>query len=140
MVGIQRYVDVNVFVYWLGKHPSFGETAYNWIKDIEDSPGREYTTSTLTPYQVLLTITTLSAKSLKDAETAKNIIDSFTSLRGLSLEDLTQEDYIEAPRLMKKYRLDFEDALHTSVAIRLGAKEIISNDKDLDRAPIKRIF
>ena len=30
-----KYLDVNIFVYWLGKHPKFGETAYKWIKKLK---------------------------------------------------------------------------------------------------------
>jgi len=29
MVDEKKYVDVNVFIYWLGNHPIFGKTAYN---------------------------------------------------------------------------------------------------------------
>ena len=39
---------------------------------------------------------------------------------------------------MNEYKLDYEDSLHLAVAIRTGAKEIISNDKDFDATQIKR--
>ena len=33
MVDKSRYyIDVNVFVYWLGNHPKYGQEAVNWIK------------------------------------------------------------------------------------------------------------
>ena len=32
---VRRYVDVNVFVYWLCGHPTFGEKAKSWIEKIE---------------------------------------------------------------------------------------------------------
>ena len=140
MVGIKRYVDVNVFIYWLGKHPSLGETAYKWIKDIEGAPPGEYVISALTLYEVLVIIAGLSGKSLRDEKVAEGAVKAVTSLRGLALEDLKAEDYIKALSLMKRYDLDFEDALHTSIALRLGLKEAISNDKDLDRTPLRRIF
>jgi predicted nucleic acid-binding protein len=40
--------------------------------------------------------------------------------------------------LMNECKLDYEDSLHLAVAIRSGAKEIISNDKDFDSTQIKR--
>lgn len=36
MVDSLAYVDVNIFVYWLGRHQKLGKTAYNWIKRIEE--------------------------------------------------------------------------------------------------------
>ncbi|MEM0482293.1 MAG: hypothetical protein QXM16_05355 [Nitrososphaerota archaeon] len=35
MVGPEVYVDTNIFVYWLGNHPTHGRTSYEWVKKIE---------------------------------------------------------------------------------------------------------
>ena len=35
MVDPEVYVDINIFIYWLGAHPTFGRPAYSWIKRIE---------------------------------------------------------------------------------------------------------
>ncbi|RLI17446.1 VapC toxin family PIN domain ribonuclease, partial [Candidatus Bathyarchaeota archaeon] len=48
-----RYVDINIFVYWLGKHPTLGEVALEWIRRIERSPRGSYVTSSLTLYEAL---------------------------------------------------------------------------------------
>src|SRR3990170_2010410 len=114
MVDNSSYVDINIFVYWLGNHPTFGETAYKWIKKIEDSPRGKYVTSSLTLYETLVIIAGLTGKSLKD------------------------KDFTKAVDLMKEYNLDYEDSIHLAVALRTGVQEIISNDKDFDVAPIKR--
>ncbi|MFA4640740.1 hypothetical protein [Pyrococcus kukulkanii] len=42
MVKRLKYVDVNVFIYWLTSHPEFGKKAKMWIKRMER--GREYIT------------------------------------------------------------------------------------------------
>jgi len=42
MVEKGRYVDVNVFIYWLGKHPVYGEKAFDWIQKIENAPPGSY--------------------------------------------------------------------------------------------------
>jgi predicted nucleic acid-binding protein len=39
---------------------------------------------------------------------------------------------------MKECGLDYEDSVHLAVAMRVDAKEIVSNDRDFDVAPIKR--
>lgn len=58
----ESYVDVNVFVYWLGNHPVFGKTAYEWIKKIENASKGKYITSSLTLYQTLIIIAGLTGK------------------------------------------------------------------------------
>ena len=41
---------------------------------------------------------------------------------------------------MKAYDIDYEDALHLATALRVGAKEIVSNDKDFDKTPLTRVL
>lgn len=53
---------------------------------------------------------------------------------------LTVEDVVQATNLMVEYSLNYEDALHLAIALRNGAKEILSNDKDFDETPLKREF
>jgi len=138
MVDSPTYVDVNIFVYWLGNHPKFGDSAHMWIQKIENTPGHEYVTSSLTLYEALVIIAGLSGKNLKDPSFVNELIASLTSIRGLKIEPLEPADLISAVDLMKEYRIDYEDAIHLAVAIRKGAKEIVSNDKDFDATPIKR--
>jgi len=138
MVDSPRYVDINIFVYWLGKHPTFGEVAYEWIKKIEKSPRRRYVTSSLTLYEALVIIAGLTGKSLKDRTLMEGVINPVTNLKGLVIEPLKLEDSTRALDLMREYGLDYEDSIHLGVAIKAGAKEIISNDKDFDKTPLKR--
>ncbi|MEM2999002.1 MAG: type II toxin-antitoxin system VapC family toxin [Candidatus Bathyarchaeia archaeon] len=138
MVGNPTYVDINIFVYWLGNHPIFGKTAYNWIKTIENSPRGKYVTSALTLYQTLVIIAGLTGKNLKDKIFTEEVINAITHIKGLTIEPLKPEDFIKAVELTKEYRLDYEDSLHLAVALRTNAQEIISNDKDFDVTPIKR--
>ena len=140
MVEDKSYVDINIFIYWLGRHPKLGETAYEWIKKIEESKRKRYVTSTLTLYEALVIIAGLTGKSLKDKALVERVISSLTLLKGLALEPLRPEDFIQASELMEEYNIDYEDSLHLSVALRVNAKEIISNDKDFDITPLKRIF
>jgi len=140
LVEAARYVDINTFIYWLGDHPSFGETAFRWIKRIENSPRGEYVTSSLTIYEVIVIIAGLTGRSLKDNQFIEKLVNSITSLKGLIIEPLKPEDFIQGVRLMKEYNLDYEDSLHLAVAIRKNIKEIISNDKDFDKTMLRRNF
>jgi uncharacterized protein len=137
-VETTRYVDVNIFVYWLGKHPKFGETAYNWIQKIEKSSRKEYFTSSLTIYETLVIMAGLSGRNLKDKAFVEEVTNSLTRMKGLTIEPLKPEDLTNATDLMSDYKIDYEDAIHLAVATRIGAKEIVSNDKDFNVTPIKR--
>jgi AbrB family looped-hinge helix DNA binding protein len=39
MVDAESYIDTNVFIYWLGNHPTFGKKAHQWIKKVEEAQG-----------------------------------------------------------------------------------------------------
>ena len=138
MVEPQRYVDVNIFVYWLGKHPKFGETAHEWICRIESSASKEYVTSSLAVYETLVIMAGLAGKNLKDKTFAEDVVHSFTHMKGLTIEPIKIEDFTYATGLMGDYKIDYEDALHLAVALRVKAREIISNDKDFDKTNLKR--
>ena len=140
MADAESYIDINIFIYWLGNHPSFGEAAYKWIKKIENSPHGKYVTSSLTLYGTLIIIAGLTGESLRDTPLVEGVIDSITNLKGLFIDQLRPEDLTQAVDLMKKYDLDYEDSLHLATALRKGAKEIISNDADFDKTPLKRTF
>ena len=132
------YVDVNVFIYWLGNHPKYGQVALDWIKKMETSPRGEYVTSALTLYETLVIISGLTGKNLKDMNFVQQVINPLNSIKGLVIESLRSEDFKKAADLMNEFNLDYEDSLHLAVAIRTGAHEIISNDKDFDHTQIKR--
>jgi len=140
VVAIPKYVDINVFVYWLGAHPQFGEESLKWVEDMETGPRKKYVTSALTLYELLLVISSLAGKSLKDAEFAGEVVYALISLKGLAIEPLKSRDALQAPSLMKKHGLDYEDSLHLATALRVGAGEIVSNDGDFDKTSLKRTF
>jgi predicted nucleic acid-binding protein len=140
MVGNPRYVDVNIFIYWLGNHPKLGATAQKWIKKIEESQRGDYMTSSLTLYETLVILAGLTGKNLRDKDFVSQALSALTSLKPLKVEPLKIEDYKRAAEIMSEWQLDYEDSLHLAVAIRANAQEIVSNDKDFDTAKIKRTF
>jgi uncharacterized protein len=138
MVEDSTYIDVNIFVYWLGNHPKFGETAYKWIKKIENTQRQTYITSSLTLYETLVILAGLTGKTLKDKTFTEKVITAITNIKNLTIDPLKPEDFTNALEAINDYKLDYEDAIHLAAAIRTGAQEIISNNKDFDNTPIKR--
>ncbi|MEM1661129.1 MAG: type II toxin-antitoxin system VapC family toxin [Candidatus Bathyarchaeia archaeon] len=140
MVEPEGYVDVNVFVYWLGRHPTLGKTSHEWVKRIEKAPRGSYVTSALTLYEAAVIIAGLTGRNLKDRALVEKVVELIGSLPGLKVVPLTLEDITRAAELVREHNLDLEDAVHLATALRSGAKEMISNDRDFDRTPLKRRF
>lgn len=140
-MGPEGYVDVNVFVYWLGGHPVFGEAALEWIRRVEAASRGRYVTSSLTLYETLVVLAGLTGRSLRDRGFVGVVLRSITGLPGLLVVPFSLDDAVEALELMGRYGLDYEDALHLAVALRVGAEKIISNDGDFDGIPgLVRVF
>ena len=140
MVDPTRYIDVNIFVYWLGNHPNCAQVAKNWIQKIEESQRGKYVTSSLTLYETTVILAGLTGKNLKDKTFITQVITSITVLKSLTIEPLKPEDYKKAAEIMDRWELDYEDSLHAAVAERVGAQEIVSNDKDFDKTELKRVM
>jgi len=138
-VDEKTYLDVNVFVYWLGGHPTFGPRALKWIGEAEEAPG-QFVTSALTIYEVLVIIGGLTGRTLKDSGFVEEALSALMGVRGLHVEPLTAACYTEALELMDMYGLDYEDALHLAAAVQVKAQRIVSNDGDYDRAALRRVF
>src|SRR5208283_2106067 len=96
----KRYIDVNVFVYWLGSHPKFGETACKWIKNIESARLGKYITSSLSLYETLVIVAGLTGKKLKDQVFTEQVIKAITGIKGLIIEPLNPEDFVRAVDIM----------------------------------------
>jgi len=62
MVNPESYIDTNVFIYWLGKHPAYGEKARQWIKRVGEAPRGKYATSSLTIYRILMIVAGLAGR------------------------------------------------------------------------------
>ncbi len=140
MVDEKKYVDVNVFVYWLGAHPTLGGKAKNWVREIEKASRGSYVTSSLTVYEVLVILAGLTEHSLRDEEFVGKVLKAILSLHGLEVVPVLHEDYSRAFELMREYGLDFEDSIHLAVALREKAVKIVSNDMDFDKTPLTRVF
>ena len=69
-----KYVDVNVFVYWLGGHPEFGGKALEWVRRVEGARYGEYVNSTLTVYEVSVILSGLAGVTLRDKGFIRSVV------------------------------------------------------------------
>ena len=134
-----KYVDVNVFVYWL-VDSEYTKNAKYWIEKIQESKYGEFFTSVLTIYETAVIIAGLMGESLRNENFVKKIIEAFKSLKQLKYVSLSKEDIFAVVDIMKNKGLDMEDAIHYLAANKAGAKTIISNDSDFDRTELTRKF
>jgi predicted nucleic acid-binding protein len=109
-------------------------------KKIAENSSVEYVTSILTVYEVLCVLAGLASKNLKNRSFVEQITGAITQLRGLTIEPLKPDDLIAATELLNRNKLDYENALHLAVAIRVGAQKIITNDKNFDTTNMPRAF
>lgn len=128
-----NYLDINVFVYWLTDHPDFGETATGIIERVE--MGEKGVTSSLTPWLINVVL----EREVQDYS-PKLLMENLLSIRNLRITPLKITDYEKACSCAEQYGLDFEDAIHLSVALEEKAEKIYSNDEDFDDTPLKRVF
>lgn len=135
----KTYLDVNVFIYWLGGHPTFGPAALRWICEVEEARG-QFITSALTIYEALVVMGGLTGRTLKERTFAEDVLKAIIGLRGLQVEPLNVSQYSDALELMDTYGLDYEDALHLAVALQVKAQRIVTNDRDYEGTALVRVF
>ncbi|ALL00898.1 hypothetical protein Pyrde_0848 [Pyrodictium delaneyi] len=136
----RRYIDVNILVYWLTGHPEYGRKALEWVKRVEAATRGTYITASITIYELIVVLARLTGRKLSDKSLVDKVLEALSGLQGLRVVETTQQDYLDAARYMEAYSLDLEDALHLAVALRHKAAEIVSNDTDFDKTPLKRVF
>jgi len=136
----RKYVDVNVFVYWLSGTGELLEKAKKWVKAIESSIRGEYITSSLTIYELMIIIAGLTGESLRDRRFVTDVFEAISSLNKLGVMPFTKDIIERALDAMKKFDLDLEDAIHYATAVKYHATKIISNDEDFERTNLQRAF
>ena len=136
----RKYIDVNVFVYWLSGEGELLEKAKRWIKTIEKSRKGEYCTSALTIYETVVIVAGLTGKKLNDKDFISDILNAITRIKKLKINPLREKILHDAVKVMIEKGLDFEDAIHYVTAKQCAATRIITNDKDFDKTDLTRSF
>ncbi|ARM76687.1 type II toxin-antitoxin system VapC family toxin [Acidianus manzaensis] len=118
---VKRYFDVNVFIYFLTKHPKYFERSKNWFETTD-----EIYTSELTIFEIIILLSKLTKE--KPEEVFVHVMSFFNDL-GIRFVHLETNELMKIVEVESKYKLDFEDSFHFYLAEKVG--ELISNDKKL---------
>ena len=119
----------------VGNHPNHAKTAKSWSKTWKRLHEVKYFTHSVTLYG---NNRYSSGRNLKDKTFITQVITPITAIKPLTIEPLKSEDFKKAAEIMGNWELDYEDSLHLAVAERVGAEEIVSNDRDFDKSEIRR--
>lgn len=126
------YVDSNIFFYAKIMDPEYGPSSAEVIKNIHDG-------------RILVATSTLVALEVANAlrkfglgREVRDTVDSIFSLR-MQVANLEQSDLRNAVNVFQKYLISPYDCAHVAIMGRLGARVVISADKDFDKiSEIKR--
>jgi len=131
-----RFLDSNVFIYNITKHPDFYETAKEILTRLEED--EEMVTCTLVLEELFVFL-----DMKKSAKHIPLVMDSIRSYSKLKIVEYNYEDMAKAIEILRgqDFSLDWDDALILSVMERLGVNEIYSNDAHFDDVEgVKRVF
>ncbi len=127
-------VDANIFLeILLGQKKS--EACKDILRKIEAGEIRAFVSS-FTIDTVILSMT----RNKVSLQKVKIFLESLRNIKGLRWYNINFQDRLIALEHMKKYNLDYEDAITLQSAISSSCKEILSLDKHFDKIKeVKRI-
>lgn len=132
-----RFIDSNIFIYHLAGDERYGDTASKIVGRI--GRGEEAAASTLIFSQVLAYLR-WKGKSF----VIPKFLDFLRSSPTILKFETSFSDFVSAQKLRDEARLRWEawdDLVIAAQMLRMGIKEIYSNDKDFDAIPnIRRVF
>jgi len=130
-----KFVDANVFIYTLIKSPKKDyEISKKILKRIED--GEEAIVTTAIIQEVIDWLEYNNRK--KEIETFLTAVNSYITMIKVYVSWI---DMINSLDYVKKYELDFVDALTIEIMKKYNIREIYSNDKDFDKIKwVRRIW
>ncbi|MCD6469263.1 type II toxin-antitoxin system VapC family toxin [Candidatus Bathyarchaeota archaeon] len=130
-----RFVDSNVFIYVLVRSP---KDDYKVAKKIlERIEGGEEAITNVAIIQEIVDWLEYNNRR----EEIEKLLTAINSYISLTKAEVSWRDFMEAIEDMKKYNLDFVDALTLQTMKKYGVKEIYTKDKDFDRVKeVKRIW
>lgn len=129
-----RYLDANIFIYLLDKNAKkeFRKTSERILKRIESKE------VAVMSFINLMEVLWWCEKYLKKLKQIYDLILSYKNLRIINISSDTLDD---ALFLKAKHGLELNDCISVAVMIKLGIKEIYSNDTGFDKVRwLKRIF
>ena len=128
------FIDANIFLELTLEDKRNDECEEFFLKIKKEN--LPFITSDFVFYTCLIQIEN-KLKSINDME---NFIIFIDNLKSLNIISPSYEALYKTFNIMKKYNLDFDDALVVSTMIPLGVKQLISFDKHFDKVrEIKRL-
>lgn len=119
---MKRFVDTNVFLYALTRHPLFGETARRILERVE--AGEAAVTSTLVLCEVAWVLEAMGRQS----ET-KPTLEKILSYKALDVAGFDEDDLLLGANNAASCHIDLNDGVNTAIMENLGINEAYSNDK-----------
>jgi len=125
--GSTVLLDTVILIYFLEKHPRFGNLANSCLNRIERG-------------EILGVISTLLFTELLvrpyktgNQNMVSGLISRLSNFRNLSVHPVDQQTSILAARLRAEYGLRTPDAIHAATALTAGADGIVTNDNHMKR-------
>lgn len=128
-------IDTNIFLeFLLGQEKA--DRCFSFIQNAANQKEAECIISDFNVDSILIAL----EKNNKSADEMKDLLIEIINCRGIEIYNISLDDRIKSIELMKKYNLDYDDAITLQAAIATGSKEIMSFDKHFDKVnEIKRI-
>lgn len=132
---MRAFIDANVFIYALEKHPGYGEKAKTILEKVDAGEVDGYI-STLVLLEVCWYL-----EAAKRLEIMALTVERVTRSR-VNLVEVAGANVVEAAELKKAYEgVDFNDLVNYSVMRRLGLEAVYTNDAHFNKLPgVKMLF
>ena len=132
---MRTFIDANVFIYALEKHPGYGEKAKMILEKVDTGEVDGYI-STLVLLEVCWYL-----EAAKRLEIMALTVERVTRSR-VNLVEVAGANVVEAAELKKAYEgVDFNDLVNYSVMRRLGLEAVYTNDAHFNKLPgVKMLF
>ena len=119
---MKRFIDTNIFIYSVTKHPRFGKIARKILTRLER--GEECITSTIVLCEIAWVLEAMGKQSY-----VKPTLEKILSYDDLSVLAFDSDDLLVGSNNMITYGIDFNDAVNVSVMSKVGTNQVYSNDK-----------
>lgn len=130
-----RFLDANIFIYAFYKPKGRLTEKQKFMKEKAKEIVRkliEGKEKFITTVVHVSEVANILEKALS-IEALNSILTTLYSLENLKIVGITEEEYLIAIELMKKYKVDVNDCLAIYIMKKEGIKEIYSFDKDFDK-------
>ena len=130
-----RFLDANIFIYAFYKPKGRLTEKQKFMKEKAKEIVRkliEGKEKFITTVVHISEVANILEKALS-IEALNSILTTLYSLENLKIVGITEEEYLIAIELMKKYKVDVNDCLAIYIMKKEGIKEIFSFDKDFDK-------